>query len=321
MLAGRWLECLPNLAGDDPATTHSILNPVADPRRRCRLPVSDRAVHPVPGSKRLRGDVQHAFTTEFFRLVYRPGQLLRKAIDFSTSRCRRLDTLRDVSRFDVVFIYRELFPIGPAFVERLLRGAGAPPVVFDFDDAIFLRSVSDAESLDRRAQVAAEGRDNHPPQPARDCRQRSGGLRAPVQSGGHHDSDLGRHRSVRARREPAAPVACPIVGWIGSPTTAATFGLLPVLPRRATRHPFVHAPRQRRGPAARGRGRSRWTTRPGRSTRKSSCSTPATSASIRSADDEWSKGKCGFKAISSWRAACRSSPPPSASTAKSSRTA
>src|SRR5262249_54743219 len=60
---------------------------------------------------------------------------------------RRLDSLRDASQFDVIYIYREIFPIGPAVIERLLTSRRHPPVVFDFDDAIFLPSVSDANRL------------------------------------------------------------------------------------------------------------------------------------------------------------------------------
>src|SRR5436853_269297 len=60
------------------------------------------------------------FTPAFFRLVYRPGHYLRKAATFAALSVRRLDSLRDVSQFDVVFIYREVFPVGPALVERLL---------------------------------------------------------------------------------------------------------------------------------------------------------------------------------------------------------
>src|SRR5262249_32619540 len=59
----------------------------------------------------------------------------------------RLAHIRDVSAFDVVFLYREAYPIGPPLLERWLAGPGKPPIVYDFDDAVFLPNVSDANRL------------------------------------------------------------------------------------------------------------------------------------------------------------------------------
>ena len=60
---------------------------------------------------------------------------------------RRLWSLRRLRQYDVIFIYREIFPIGPALLEWLMSMPGLPPIVFDFDDAIFLPSVSEANRL------------------------------------------------------------------------------------------------------------------------------------------------------------------------------
>jgi hypothetical protein len=99
------------------------------------------------------------FTPEFFRLVYKPGHYLRKTVSFAGLSLKRLGSLWNSSQFDVILLYREMFPIGPALVERLLASRSRPPIVFDFDDAIFLPSVSDANrliaALKRPQKVAA----------------------------------------------------------------------------------------------------------------------------------------------------------------------
>src|SRR4029078_5947169 len=60
---------------------------------------------------------------------------------------KRLNALRGSSQFDLILVYREMFPLGPALIERLLAARHRPPIVFDFDDAIFLPSVSEANRL------------------------------------------------------------------------------------------------------------------------------------------------------------------------------
>ncbi len=49
----------------------------------------------------------------------------------------------DRREWDAVFLHRELLPIGPPVLEWLLAKTGIP-IVYDFDDAIFLSNVSDA---------------------------------------------------------------------------------------------------------------------------------------------------------------------------------
>jgi glycosyltransferase involved in cell wall biosynthesis len=78
-------------------------------------------------------------------VFHRPGHLFTKA--WAVGRCivSRMKWLAafDRRRWDAVFLHRELLPIGPPVLEWLLARTGVP-IVYDFDDAIFLPNISDA---------------------------------------------------------------------------------------------------------------------------------------------------------------------------------
>jgi hypothetical protein len=95
-----------------------VLSPIPEEGAGCRF----RIAQFIPYLEANGFDVTLSplYTTEFFRRLYKPGQMLRKSVEFVGLSLRRLGFLRGLSRFDVVFIYREIFPIGPAVVERLL---------------------------------------------------------------------------------------------------------------------------------------------------------------------------------------------------------
>lgn len=76
---------------------------------------------------------------ELYRVLYKPGHRFEKAWRFTASALRRLKDLRDARDWDVLFVHRECFPFGPALMERYLAGLRRP-IVFDFDDAIYLSS-------------------------------------------------------------------------------------------------------------------------------------------------------------------------------------
>lgn len=56
---------------------------------------------------------------------------------------RRFEDLLRSGRYDAVMVHREAFPAGPPLIERAIRRRGIP-LIFDFDDAIYLSNVSDA---------------------------------------------------------------------------------------------------------------------------------------------------------------------------------
>jgi glycosyltransferase involved in cell wall biosynthesis len=76
--------------------------------------------------------------------LHAPRSLVRKSLAVLRSVARTLPTLRQSRRrWDVVFVYRTLLPAGPALLERLLAATGLP-IVYDFDDAIWVTKTTEA---------------------------------------------------------------------------------------------------------------------------------------------------------------------------------
>ncbi len=74
---------------------------------------------------------------ELHELLSRPGHVRRKARLAARDFRRRARLLRSVGDYDLIYIYNEAALLGPPVFERLIRRAGVP-IVYDFDDAIFL---------------------------------------------------------------------------------------------------------------------------------------------------------------------------------------
>jgi glycosyltransferase involved in cell wall biosynthesis len=227
---------------------------------------------------------------------------VRKAVNFTALAVKRLDSLRDAAEADVILVYREMFPLGPPLLERLLSLRSKPPIVYDFDDAIFLPSVSEANRL--------VGVLKYPQKVASIIR-----YSRHVIAGNAYLADYARRfnpsvtiipTSVDTDRfVPAADAGWqhgsaggrePIVGWIGSPTTAAYLGaLVPVLRRVRRGHAFTLRVSGNTGPVRIPDVTVHnvpWSL-DGEVDLFNTCDVgvyPLT-------DDEWSKGKCGFKAI------------------------
>jgi glycosyltransferase involved in cell wall biosynthesis len=77
------------------------------------------------------------------RKLYEPGQMGRKARLVGQAFGRRSRVLSRVRGYDLVYLYREAALIGPPLIELGITQAKVP-IVYDFDDAIFLPSSSEA---------------------------------------------------------------------------------------------------------------------------------------------------------------------------------
>ena len=73
------------------------------------------------------------------------GRFPAKAAGVLRAGARRLAEACRAGRFDLVYVFREGALLGPAVAERILTTGGVP-YVFDFDDAIWVRYLSPANS-------------------------------------------------------------------------------------------------------------------------------------------------------------------------------
>lgn len=72
-----------------------------------------------------------------YDLTFSAAGRVRKLLHLLRACWRRLRVLRHWRDYDVIVMQRELFPLGPPWVERYLHRRGAC-LVFDYDDALFI---------------------------------------------------------------------------------------------------------------------------------------------------------------------------------------
>src|ERR1041384_1173795 len=74
---------------------------------------------------------------ELHALLYQPGLMTKKLRLVTRNLGRRLSLVRRVKDYDLVYILREAALLGPPIFERIIHQSGVP-IVFDFDDAVFV---------------------------------------------------------------------------------------------------------------------------------------------------------------------------------------
>jgi glycosyltransferase involved in cell wall biosynthesis len=270
------------------------LSPIPEEGAGCRF----RVAQYIPYLREAGFDVTVSsfYTPEFFRLVYQPGRHTHKAASFLRFAARRAAELLRLGRYDLVLLYREAIPLGPPIVESLIARRGIP-IVYDFDDAIFLPNVSEANkafgflknpsrvaSIVRRSTHVIVGN-----QFLAEFATRYNSAVTVIPTAVDTTRFIPADHSSGQRRNP-------MVGWIGSPTTFPYLeGIADVLRRVAADHPFV----------LRVSGAGRPARFPGVQVEN----VPWTLADevqlfntcdigvYPLTDDDWARGKCGFKAI------------------------
>lgn len=175
-------------------------------------------------------DVRSFMDRETYARFHRRGGAMGKAAALVAGAKRRWRDTARAGEWDVVLIHREAFPAGGPVFERRVAGRGTP-IVFDFDDAIWLPNVSAAN---RRARWL-----KHPEKTASII-----GLSRVVLAGNEYLADYARALNPDVRVLPTVvdtesyvctdgPSEGPVtVGWTGSVTTLEHLRMLePVLAR------------------------------------------------------------------------------------------
>jgi len=243
----------------------------------------------------IRCDLLPFQSEALYDLMEKRGRWTLKAAKLLASAVRRFSVVERASQYDVVFVFREAMVMGPAIIEPLL--ARRKPVVFDFDDAVWLarpnavnplapwfKFQGKTRSIVRQARSVIAGND-HLAQWARALNSSVFVVPSTIDTDGSY---------ARAKRhEQRDPF---VVGWSGSFSTLPYLEhLRPVLIELGRRRPF----RLRvvcSGPRPHWPGIDiDWV--PWRSQEEVDDLLAMDVGLMPQPDDQWTRGKCGMKAL------------------------
>ncbi len=95
----------------------------------------------------VRSHYRPFMSSAFYKIVFQQGHLWLKMYYFIGSVIRRLLDIFSVKKYDLVFVQKEVFPFGPPIFESIVVKVFKKPLIYDFDDAIFLKDKSKYNSL------------------------------------------------------------------------------------------------------------------------------------------------------------------------------
>lgn len=85
-----------------------------------------------------------------WQLFFKPGYHVEKAVALIKGFAKRLSLVIKSHQYDFVFIHREASPLGPPVIEWLLARVMRKKIIYDFDDAIWMTDRNQESGLLRR---------------------------------------------------------------------------------------------------------------------------------------------------------------------------
>jgi glycosyltransferase involved in cell wall biosynthesis len=83
-------------------------------------------------------DIQSFLDSDTWRLFFKAGNSASKFIAIAKGFARRYKALFSLSQYDFVFIHREAAPLGPPIFEWIIAKLLNKKIIYDFDDAIWM---------------------------------------------------------------------------------------------------------------------------------------------------------------------------------------
>ncbi|MCU0682933.1 MAG: glycosyltransferase [Polyangiaceae bacterium] len=199
------------------------------------------AYFPALRDRGIEPDFRPFLSDEAFACIYRPGHTLEKARHVLAACADRLALWLEKTPYDGVLVQREAAIVGPALLEHALRARRGLPLIFDFDDAIWLDGFADKSGLPNRrfarllkAPSKTEGLLRRAAHVIAATRFLADYARArnPRVSVVPSVVPAARWRPLEGRLEGAPLNDPPLIGWVGTHSTAFQLGLvLPALRR------------------------------------------------------------------------------------------
>jgi glycosyltransferase involved in cell wall biosynthesis len=231
---------------------------------------------------------------ELHAFLYKRGMMRKKLELVTRGLGRRLSLVRRVKDFDLVYILREAALLGPPVFERLIAQSGVP-MVFDFDDAIFVSYRSPSNGYLSYLKFASKTKTI--------CRIASHVMvgnpylaEYALQVNDHvtvipTTIDTEKYR-VPERKEKSGP---PVIGWTGSYSTVQHLDTMRgALKKLAEKEPFrlrvIGTPAYECPPV-------NVEALPWRADTELEDLSEIDIGMMPLPDDRWSKGKCGLKAL------------------------
>lgn len=242
-------------------------------------------------------DSQSFWREYHWKILYSEGKQLQKALGLINGFCRRLRVLWSLPKYDLVFIHREATPLGPPVFEWAIAKIFRKKIIYDFDDAIWLPNTS-------RSNQLAAGLKWHQ-KTASICRWAwkvsAGNSFLAAYAGRFCQRVTINPTTIDTRlHQPKNTGQCPsgsgtVIGWTGSHSTLLYLDTLwPVLERLHAEHPFYfHLIADRPAMAS-----FPWLIFvPWKKETEVADLAKIDIGLMPLTDDDWSRGKCGFKIL------------------------